>query len=88
MIKLYKDFDDFEWTTEINELIEEEGLQGVEIGTLELRDGRQVRIIEEDEGEENKYMLVVFDGDYIEEYEFLTSVQEINRFLIKLQKKK
>ena len=90
MIKLYKDFKDFTWTLETNEIIEEMKLDPIPIGTLDLRDGREVRITEEDseENEEIGYMIVVFDGLIISEYNICDTEKEVNKYLIELQKQK
>ena len=89
MIKLYKDFGDFEWKDETNEVIEELGIDPVPVGSLELRDGREVRITEEDADENDiMYMVVVFDGAYVGEYLLCDTKEEVNQFLIKLQKEK
>ena len=90
MIKLYKDFTDFKWTDETNEVIEELGIDPIPVGSLELRDGREVRITEEEGNDEDQahYMIVVFNGTYIDEYELCDNKKEVNQFLIKIQKKK
>ena len=90
MIKLYKDYTDFIWDFETNEVIEEMGLDPISVGSLDLRDGREVRITEEDgdENEEEGYMVVVFDGLVIDEYIICDNIKEVNKYLIKLQKQK
>ena len=90
MIKLYKDFTDFKWTDETNEVIEELGIDPIPVGSLELRDGREVRITEEEGNDEDQatFMIVVFNGTYIDEYELCDNEKEVNQFLIKIQKKK
>ena len=90
MIKLYKDFTDFVWTDETNEVIEELGIDPIPVGSLELRDGREVRITEEEgnDKEQAHYMIVVFSGAYIDEYYLCDNEKEVNQFLIKIQKKK
>ena len=90
MIKLYQDYTDFKWEEESNEVIEELGLDPIPVGSLDLRDGREVRITEEDgeENEESGYMIVVFDGLVIAEYNICDTKEEVNKYLIKLQKQK
>ena len=86
MIKLYKDFDDFKWEEETNEVIEELNLDPVPVGTLDLRNGHEVRVVDEDE--DGGYMVVVFDGVDIVDYKICDTKEEINKYLIELQKRK
>ena len=88
MIKLFKDYTDFVWDFETNEAIEELGLDPIPVGTMELRDGREVRITEDDEEDEDGFMVVVFDGAHVSEYNVCDSKEEVNKFLIELQRKR
>ena len=90
MIKLYQDYTDFVWDFETNEVMEEMGLDSISVGSLDLRDGREVRITEEDgeENEETGYMMVVFDGMVVSEYKICDNIKEVNKYLIELQKQK
>ena len=90
MIKLYKDFQDFIWDFESNEVIEHMGLDPISVGTLELRNGKEVRITEEDDDDDEDvgYMVVVFEDDIVTEYMICETIDSVNKFLIKLQKQR